>query len=437
MFSCTETNSNQLKMEVMAGWMQAEWFPLYPSADLLTLMIPDCCLDESVLGKFDLSRVLPGDFRYCGREPLECPVVIRVDNYNHDGDLTERTGAFRYRFTHETGAGLDILVLGSHFTNSGWNIVCVAAVPKAFLPAWTDFSNECVRLNTALEPGEKVIIIGGRAPSFVPAVTWDQIVLPAKLKDDIMDDIQSFFRKGIEVYKRLNLKPFRKLLLAGIPGTGKTMICSALAKWSLEQNFLVIYISSAYRSPDEEHGSSFGKIQRALTVAANSDQPTLILLEELDAYLHDEEKALVLNVLDGSESSINDKGTLLIATTNYPEAIDERILKRPGRLDRIFIIPEAREQADAEKMLRQYLGSMWQDEHRALVPHLVGYPGAFIREVAVHALTQVAYEDMTELAWEILEQSFEGLKEQIDARDDFLTRRALTIGFSVPHYNGN
>ena len=161
-------------------------------------------------------------------------------------------------------------------------------------------------------------------------------------------------------------------------------------------------------------------------MAAFSAYPTLILLEELDAYLHPHEKALVLNVLDGNESSMNDKGTLLIATTNYPEAIDERILKRPGRLDRIFIIPETRTQIDAEKMLRQYLGTMWQDEHKAMVPQLIGYPGAFIREVAVYALTQCAYDDLTVLTLEMLERSFHGLKEQLDARDDFLKTRGTT-----------
>ncbi|MFN8560471.1 MAG: hypothetical protein U0703_02285 [Anaerolineae bacterium] len=133
---------------------------------------------------------------------------------------------------------------------------------------------------------------------------------------------------------------------------------------------------------------------------------------------------MVLNVLDGSESSMNDRGTLMIATTNYPEAIDERVLKRPGRLDRIFIIPETRRREDAEKMLRQYLGSMWNDEHRTLVPRLVGYPGAFIREVAIYALTQVAYEDLTTLPLDVLERSYNSLKEQIDVRDDFLTRRS-------------
>jgi hypothetical protein len=66
---------------------------------------------------------------------------------------------------------------------------------------------------------------------------------------------------------------------------------------------------------------------------------------------------------------------------------------------------------------------MWKDEHAGLVPQLVGYPGAFIREVAIYALTQLAYEDLDDLSMDLLERSFKGLKDQIDARDDFLTQR--------------
>jgi SpoVK/Ycf46/Vps4 family AAA+-type ATPase len=208
------------------------------------------------------------------------------------------------------------------------------------------------------------------------------------------------------------------------------MLCSALAKWAIDQGYLVIYVSSA-----DPNGGSFHKIEQAISTAAYSSCPTLVLLEEMDAYLHRKDaKALVLNVLDGAEALANEKGTLLVATTNYPEAIDERILRRPGRLDRIFIIPETREQEDAEKMLRQYLGSMWREEHRALAPKLVGYPGAFIREVAVQALTQVAYIDGTELPLEVLEESFNGLKEQIEARDNFFKARRI-ITFGQPNRN--
>jgi SpoVK/Ycf46/Vps4 family AAA+-type ATPase len=121
----------------------------------------------------------------------------------------------------------------------------------------------------------------------------------------------------VSVYKRLNLNPFRKILLAGVPGTGKTMLCNALAQWALDQGYLAIYVSSA-----DANGAQFWKIQQALHTAVTSQKPALILLEEIDAYLNSREKALILNVLDGAESFDNPQGTLLIATTNYPEAID-------------------------------------------------------------------------------------------------------------------
>lgn len=125
-------------------------------------------------------------------------------------------------------------------------------------------------------------------------------------------------------------------------------------------------------------------------------------------------------VLLVSASPQNDYGTLLIATTNHPENIHDRALKRPGRLDRIFIIPEMKNEADAEKMLRNYLGAEWRDEHRQVVPELVGKPGAFIREVALYALT-AAYQDCDHLPLRILQNSLDMLEEQIEAKEDFLT----------------
>lgn len=422
MFCGDPTSTAQsLKIDVMRQWIDSEWLPKHRDSDSILLWAADAVVKDDIFERYALA--LPGGFQFDGWERLPCAVITPLYKHDWAQKLTHRMGAFVYRFSApQTGEKVEILVMASHYSDQG-HMAVIAVVPREFFKAWTVFEGECNRLAYALEHGPTVVIIGGHANSFVPTVNWEDVVLPEKLKSDIMEDASSFFTKGIDVYRRLKLKPFRKLLLAGVPGTGKTMICSALAKWAIAQGYVVIYVSSAHKGMNDPYGSTFNKIEHALSVAAYSRYPSLILLEELDAYLHAEEKALILNVLDGNESSINDKGTLLVSTTNYPEAIDERILKRPGRLDRIFIIPETRLQEDAEKMLRQYLGEIWQDDHKALVPKLVGYPGAFIREVAVYALTQMAYDDMSDLPYELLERSFTNLKDQIDARDDFLTQR--------------
>ncbi len=417
----TPGTADYLKIDKIGQWVEANWLPKMPHLQQHILWTTEATVNQNVMSRYDPGFPLEGDYRFTGTRITPCPLVTRISQESHIEGISYQSGAFIYQFQHATnGHTVDVLVIAAFTSDDFYDneIICLATMPRDFVEIWRSFTKECKRINWSLNPKQQVYIIGGRESSFVPDTDWNDIILPEDLKKNIIDDVSLFYTKGIEVYRRLNLKPFRKLLLAGVPGTGKTMICSALAKWAIDQKYLVIYVSSS-----DSDGATFRKIQRALDIAARSEHPTLLILEEFDAYLHDDEKALVLNVLDGSESNIHDLGTLLIATTNYPESIDERVLKRPGRLDRIFIIPEMEREEDAEKMLKNYLASMWQDEHRKVSKKLVGYPGAFIREVAIYALTQVAEGDMDVLPLDMLERSFDSLREQIKMRDDFLVRR--------------
>jgi SpoVK/Ycf46/Vps4 family AAA+-type ATPase len=129
------------------------------------------------------------------------------------------------------------------------------------------------------------------------------------------------------------------------------------------------------------------------------------------------------------ESPNNPQGSLLLATTNYPEAIDERIAKRPGRVDRIFVIPTIQDEEQAEQMLRHYLSSHWKDEHLDVLPRLVDQPGAFVREVALQARMLAAHERLTEIEVEMLHQSVDSLLNQMRADKDFLAqRRPMGLG---------
>jgi hypothetical protein len=413
--------SNSPVIDLLTQWIERHWLPIQDSPQAYhKLATPAALAYRTVLAKLLPNNRLKGDYSFVGFDPLPNFTLPSHVKINDEGEALFHTGPYLYHFqgplAGELVSVLVVIGIGNEYCYQP--LAVAAAVQADFMPVWVDFVQQCEKLYGAQEPGQEVVIIGGRMHSFVPKVDWEDIILPAALKDELLGDVKAFFQKGVAVYRRLKLKPFRKLLLAGVPGTGKTMLCSALAKWAIGQEYLVIYISSA-----DQDGATFAKIEQALEVASRSKVPTLILLEELDAYLKPEEKAMVLNVLDGSEAAVNEQGTLLIATTNYPEAIDERVLKRPGRLDRIFIIPETQHQVDAIQMLKQYLGEMWQEDHAALAEDLVGYPGAFIREVAIYALTQVAYEDLPELSLDLLQTAYHRLKDQIEARDDFLHRR--------------
>ena len=409
------TPAQRLKLDEMAHWMRSHWMPRRPDVDWMILSIGQSCMDEEVLAKFTDEHAIEGGFTFIESHEIDSEDLLpAVYNYYNTGEITTRIGTFVYSFKGDEGQKVEAVVTAAYF-NDMKQITTLACIPRDFMEAWSDFVRICQQL---ARPEARVTVIGGNQQSYEPRVDWDDIVLPPDLKAELKNDIESFFKRGVEVYRNLKLNPFRKLLLAGVPGTGKTMLCNALAKWALEQQYQAIYVSGA-----DAQGAHFFKIQQALSVAANGDRPALILLEEIDAFLQPTQKALILNVLDGVESFENENGTLLIATTNYPESIDERVLKRPGRLDRIYIIPVVKGEAVAEKMLRNYLGDMWRDEHSKVAKHLVNFPGAFVREVAVYALTRLIQDEVDVLSLDILEDSFERLRSQIDARDEFIAER--------------
>lgn len=359
------------------------------------------------------------DFHFVGWEDYACDMMPQIKSY-FDNRPALRSGAMLFRFENKNSTEqFEVLVLSAWVFDSDMNatLLSLASVPNAHTEQWLALQKEVQRIyRSAIPYRGKVYVVGGAETTFDSTVAMDDIYLEGTLKEDIIKDIDAFFEKGVGIYQRLNIKPFRKMLFAGVPGTGKTMLCSAIAGWGQDKDYFVVYVSGS-----NQYGAKFWKIHEALDMAASSDARTIVIVEELDSYLDDENKAQMLNVLDGSESPSNKHGTILIATTNHPERIDDRILKRPGRLDRVFIIPELESEAIAQKMLQQYLGEAWHLDHQAIIPDLIGRPGAFIREMALYALTMAAYNEQESLSLDMLQESLATLVKQIEAKDDFLT----------------
>ncbi|MEO1286943.1 MAG: ATP-binding protein [Chloroflexota bacterium] len=370
------------------------------------------------MAHFTAETPLIDNFRFTHPSDADSSAVPHIYDLNH-GNLNESTGTYIYHFTDDTSP-VEMVIASAYYNDDLWNRVTLACVPQAYLPLYYAFHKACMAF---AYPDDDIMVIGGRNRTMKATVNIDDIILSNALKNSILSDVRTFFERGASVYREMGLNPFRKLLLAGVPGTGKTMMCNALAKWALDQGYRVIYVSSAQRGMGEEDGAQFWKVESALQSASYADRPALIILilEEMDAYPKAGDKAIILNVLDGAEGAQNPHGTLLIATTNYPEAIDERVIKRPGRLDRIYIVPPIEDDAQATAMLERYLKHLWQDDHAKLASKLVGYPGAFAREVVVFAVTQMIANNSTTLSYDELLTSYEMLQAQLQERDAFIT----------------
>lgn len=350
------------------------------------------------------------------------PDFPSITYYGHEGQPVHRTGLYTITFTKAD----DVFIVRaiSTFYNDAYDAFALACVIRDRLPTWDKFMAQAREIIDAYYGG-RVFVVGDSESALETDVTIDDIILPLDLKRDIVLDFEAFFDQGVHVYSRLKLNPFRKIMLAGVPGTGKTMIANAIANLALARDYLVVYVSSG-----DKYRNDFGKIKRALEIIRSTGKPALVIVEEFDAYLSDpDSNAFVLNVLDGSETPKNPCGTYLISTTNHPDQVDDRVLQRPGRVDRIFVIPETQTKEDAELFMRRYLGDQWRDEHRALAQRMVGQPPAVMREVIIHALTMAARSGSLEVSTAMLEGALDGLLEQIALKDDFLSRREKTIGF--------
>jgi hypothetical protein len=424
-FSFKKTKKKQkgqtMQYERLVQWAVATWDTRYPNRPYMTIWASADCSNHIAQGQIKAGRKLKGNARYEGFEVLDANVIVPISDYGSRSGrmvLTSTSGAYCFKFSLN-GEPFEVIYASSYFDDDVQDLTAVALVPEGKLDVWAAFEATCAKVvRPRIQRRRDVYIIGGTEAFFDPTVEWDDVILDDTLKNDIFNDIEAFFGEGVDIYRKLKLTPFRKLVLAGMPGTGKTMLCAALAKHALSKRRVVVYVSGSDRE-----GATFEKMQRAFQAVASASYPTLMIVEEIDAYLNGEDKARILNVLDGIESPNNPKGTLMLSTTNYPDAIDDRVFKRPGRLDRIFVVPTIAESTLAEKMLRHYMADQWKPEHALVVPKLLNQPGAFVREVALHARMIAAHERKIEVTLDNLEKSVDSLVKQMRVDGNFLVPR--------------
>lgn len=150
-------------------------------------------------------------------------------------------------------------------------------------------------------------------------VTLDDLyILPDCESTNIISAVETFWGKK-DKFKEYGLLWKRGILLYGPPGSGKTSIVQMVANDIVNRGGLAIYC--------DYPGLVARGLQRLRKM--EPDTPIVVIIEDIDAIAHHSESQL-LSLLDG-EMQINN--ILFIATTNYPELLDKRLVNRPSRFD--------------------------------------------------------------------------------------------------------
>lgn len=152
----------------------------------------------------------------------------------------------------------------------------------------------------------------------------DYLMFPDSKSDNILKEISDFWNKS-DVFKKFGFLHRRGILLYGSPGGGKTVIVQQIIKQIIDRKGIVFLCNN----PDI---FSTG-IQAFREVEPN--RPVVCIFEDLDSIIEHFGEDSILSILDGEDQI--DK-VLNIATTNYPEKLDKRLVARPRRFDRVIKI---------------------------------------------------------------------------------------------------
>ena len=152
-----------------------------------------------------------------------------------------------------------------------------------------------------------------------------------------LEEIVDFLKKP-ERYFGSGAKIPRGALLAGAPGTGKTLLARAIAG---ESNVPFIQCSAA--NFVEMFVDVGAKRVRELFQQARENQPCIVFIDEIDAVgkqrsgggmpANDEREQTINQLLTEMDGFDNETGIVVIAATNRIDILDDALL-RPGRFDR-------------------------------------------------------------------------------------------------------
>ncbi|NJF24958.1 CDC48 family AAA ATPase [Thermococcus sp. Bubb.Bath] len=230
----------------------------------------------------------------------------------------------------------------------------------------------------------------------VPNVHWDDIGGLKDVKEELMEAVE-WPLKYPKAFERLGITPPRGILLYGPPGTGKTLLAKAVANES-EANFIAI------RGPEvlSKWVGETEKRVREIFRKARQAAPTVVFIDEIDAIApargsYEGARHLdtlinqLLTEMDGIERN---SGVVVIGATNRPDIIDPALL-RPGRFDRLILVPAPDEKARLEvfKVHTRRVPLAEDVNLEELAKKTEGYSGAdieaVVREAALTALRRI------------------------------------------------
>src|SRR5688500_9212260 len=192
-------------------------------------------------------------------------------------------------------------------------------------------------------------------------VSFKDVAGIEEAKQELLEIVD--FLRNPDKYRKLGARIPRGVLLAGAPGTGKTLLARAVAG----EASVPFFSASASEFIEAIVGIGASRV-RDLFNQAKEAAPAIIFIDELDAIGrsrggpggglggHDEREQTLNQILTEMDGFDSDANVIVLGATNRPEVLDPALL-RPGRFDRRVFV-QAPDAAGRAAILRVHTRSV-------------------------------------------------------------------------------
>jgi len=145
------------------------------------------------------------------------------------------------------------------------------------------------------------------------------------LIEDVIGEIEKFWDRRT-VFENYGYLQRRGYMFYGPPGTGKTILLKQIIEKIIQRDG-VVFLADNHPDIVNNGLKYFSKIEPKRNIVC--------VFEDIDAIVDRYGESNLLSLLDGEDSVDH---VLNLASTNYPEKLDKRLVGRPRRFDRILKI---------------------------------------------------------------------------------------------------
>jgi transitional endoplasmic reticulum ATPase len=178
------------------------------------------------------------------------------------------------------------------------------------------------------------------SPAFIEINRRDPLILPPVVDSAVRANLFTPVERSADC-RRAGIPLKRGIVLAGEPGTGKTLTAQELASRCVKHGWTYLLLPNLKALP---HVIQFAKRYA----------PAVIFCEDIDhgtSGARDAAMNELLNTMDGINTKTAE--VMLVFTTNNHTTI-ERTLVRPGRIDAIIEFPTPRDEHTISRFIRHY-----------------------------------------------------------------------------------